>query len=341
MKKQTINYIGKTFTSKYFDKLTDSEYEDVIRWFKSKPNKNKVIESLSNVLTGKKVQMTDIEKYYFRDLIYSTKLKYSKWSIEEVLKNKELLGFLKGRIKAYPKVFKDTDPLGKNIETAFRISGKEIAKKPSNFPLKEAKRIIKKYNINNNYYDFSCGWGVRLLASLSLNINYFGTDVNVRLFDKLNEMVSDIKENNLLLFFPNVDIRNCSSETFISEWENKMGLCFSSPPYYDLEDYKFGDQSIKNYKTYKEWLDNYVEITMQNIYLYLIDGGYFLLNIKNTKEYKMMTDMKRIAEKYFKFVRFETLNYGKRVKSNKEIEKGTEDIAVFVKFDKDKQNVLK
>ena len=57
--------------------------------------------------------------------------------------------------------------------------------KPSNFPIKTVDYIINKYNINDKYYDFSCGWGVRLLSSFRNNISYYGTDPNNILVQRL------------------------------------------------------------------------------------------------------------------------------------------------------------
>ena len=63
-----------------------------------------------------------------------------------------------------------------------------------------------------------------------------------------------------------------------------MGVAFSSPPYFDLEDYKIGQgQSYKEGMEYKDWCRNYVIPTLMNIYQYLVDGGYFVLNLKNPK----------------------------------------------------------
>jgi hypothetical protein len=73
-----------------------------------------------------------------------------------------------------------------------------------------------------------------------------------------------------------------------------MGLVFSSPPYYDLEDYIVGDQSIyenKEIKTYKNWTETFIIPTINNSYNYLVKGGYLLINIKNLIGYPMYTDI--------------------------------------------------
>ena len=66
-----------------------------------------------------------------------------------------------------------------------------------------------------------------------------------------------------------------------------MGLCFSSPPYFSLEDYGIGkEQSYKKGMTYKEWRDGFIPQTVENCYRYLVKGGYFIFNVKSFRDYK-------------------------------------------------------
>ena len=62
--------------------------------------------------------------------------------------------------------------------------------------------------------------------------------------------------------------------------KNKIGLIFTSPPYYALEDYKFGEQSIKSNSTYVDWLNNYMDKTIKNAKSYLIEDGV-LANVQS------------------------------------------------------------
>jgi hypothetical protein len=66
-----------------------------------------------------------------------------------------------------------------------------------------------------------------------------------------------------------------------------MGLAFSSPPYFSLEDYQIGEaQSYKKGMTYKEWRDGYIPRTVENIWRYLVPGGHFIFNVKSFRDYK-------------------------------------------------------
>lgn len=193
--------------------------------------------------------------------------------------------------------------------------------------------MLEKYNVNNNYYDFSCGWGARLTGALKNNVNYFGTDPNYLLTERLQQLANDYKSSvgNTDII---TDIRTQGSEIFNPDWENKIGVAFSSPPYFYLEDYKIGNQSWKNGTSYKEWIENYLRPTFQNIYLYLVQSGYFILNINNFKDFDLVGDSIKVAKECgFKLVKLETLDNIKRCNSNSSFNDNSEKIMVFIKGD--------
>lgn len=149
------------------------------------------------------------------------------------------------------------------------------------------------YYILGAWLVIGCFMSIWLIYVMT-RIMYFGTDPNYKLTKKLNElgeMYNDVNGTGTY------DIRTQGSEIFIPEWENKMGLAFSSPPYYNLEDYKHGEQSIKNYETYENWLNSYWDSTVKNIKKYLCDDGIMLLNIKNFNKFNLLDDMKEICER--------------------------------------------
>ena len=101
------------------------------------------------------------------------------------------------------------------------------------------------------------------MSSLRCGINYYGTDPNYLLVDKLNEFYNDYK--SLRRDCPNCKIYCQGSEDFIEELENKVGVAFSSPPYFNLEDYKVGNQSYKQGMNYDNWVNSYLRPTFKNI----------------------------------------------------------------------------
>jgi hypothetical protein len=225
--------------------------------------------------------------------MYDSKLYSSKWSINEFFECNDLIRFAYAKVKKFPNVFPTEVSDADNINTVLRLSPSGTAAKLSNYPIYSVHNILNMYNVNNNYYDYSCGWGVRLLGALSRRINYFGTDPNCKLVNKLLELNTEYTKINKKN--STTDIRCLGSEIYIPEWENTIGVAFSSPPYYDLEDYKYGEQSIKTNSSYAEWLSNYWTNTVRNIFRYLINDGFFLLNIKSFKGLDLLNDMKQIT----------------------------------------------
>lgn len=183
---------------------------------------------------------------------------------------------------------------------------------------------MQKYNINGNYYDFSCGWGIRLLSSLRNKINYYGVDTNDVLVERLNAISDTFKssmESSAI-----TDIRCARSEDFIPEWEGKMGLAFSSPPYFNLEYYEGEQTSCKEDTKYEDWVNNYLEPTIINIYRYLVKDGIFAININNFQKYNnydLIGDTIRLADKNgFKLIEVADLKNITRCSGHKEWAKG-------------------
>ena len=211
------------------------------------------------------------------------------------------------------------------------MGGKGVCSKPANFPIKTVDAVLSKYNVNNIWYDFSCGWGDRLMGALKNKVNYLGTDPNYLLTERLDQLAKDYKAVNGLNRGI-IKIRTQGSEVFVPEWENKVGLAFSSPPYFYLEDYKIGNQSFKEGVSYEDWKENYLRPTIKNIKRYLVDNGNFLLNINNFLNYNLVEDTKNIAEQEgFKFIENYRLENIKRCKSTQGFNDNSENIMVFRK----------
>lgn len=262
-----ISHLGQTINTTFFKDISDSEYQEIVRQMYEKPSIELVNAQIRDIYRFNQTTNNYITDYYFKDLMYDTKVYYNKWSISEMLQSKELVGCFIAKVESNEKVFPKEQPLISNFNTALRLGGKGVASKVSNFPMEIADMILDAYNTNGNYYDFSCGWGVRLTSAMKKCLNYFGTDPNYKLVDRLNEYATNFKKQTLTR--SNAKIYCQGSETFIPELENKIGLAFSSPPYFYLEDYKWGKQSWKQGTTYQEWLDNYMKPTIRNIYIYM------------------------------------------------------------------------
>lgn len=329
MNTKKIEYLGETLETKHFVDLDLNEYVDLRNQYYAKPDFEKVKQQFKTISKGG-TKNNEITNYYVKDLMAKTKIYYNKWSIEEVFNNKDLVGFFVAKTLDNKKVFPDSDSLIKKVETALRLGGKGVASKPANFPIKTVDYILEHYNVNNNYYDFSCGWGARLTSALKNKVNYYGTDPNYLLTNRLNQLANDYK--NTLNQDTIVDIRTQGSEEYVPEWRNTIGVAFSSPPYFYLEDYKVGNQSFKEGTSYESWLTNYYKPTMINIYKYLVDNGKMIININNFDKYNLVEDTIKLAESVgFKLVNMHTLENIERCNSKSTFNDNSEKIMVFEK----------
>lgn len=310
--KFTVSHLGKEFTTINIDPTISDEVCERIRTdFYVKPELAVVNRQLYNLYKGGKVHNHVID-YFIKQVLIKAKLKGAKWSIYEFMQSNGLIRFALTKVRNFPKVFPPNAGDVKNINAVFRLSPSGTAAKVSNFPYKTMVDILKKYNLNGNYYDYSCGWGIRMLASLNKNVNYFGSEPNSELVVQLNKLYEYRKSN--VPTSSTVQIFEQGSEVHINELENRIGLAFSSPPYFDLEEYGGEGQSISN-RNYTAWLNEYWFETVKNINTYLIDDGYFLINIKNIKGFNLSDDMcDLIVQNGFKYIEsFELKNINRIV----------------------------
>lgn len=288
-----IEFNGKTFETKFYREVSDDEFEQIRKEHYKKPPFEEVQKQFLAIADGKCTNGL-VTKFYVKDLMEKTKKRKSKFSMEEVFSSKELVGFLYGKSLSNPKVYNSKDVV-KNLETVCRIGGSGcVWASASNFPMETVDMLIEKYNRNGIVYDFSCGWGSRMLGTIRNGVKYCGTDPNHLLVDRLRQMGADYASTTHSGV--DIDIRTQGSERPIAEWKGKIGLAFSSPPYFDEEDYVIGEQSYKPGMTYQEWLNTYLLPTIKNIYEYLTPDGVFCINVKNLGRHKLEDDVNRFAE---------------------------------------------
>lgn len=156
------------------------------------------------------------------------------------------------------------------------------------------KFLIKYAKIGDNYFDASCGWGNRLCGALKANVNYFGTDPNKSLYKKLLKMYSKFKK--ITNTNATAEIKCQGSEIYIPEYENKMDVAFTCPPYFFLEVYTNEQKNILE-MSYKDWLKDFMYKTIDNTIKYLKNDGIFAINVKNIGKYKIFDDVKTYLNK--------------------------------------------
>ena len=326
MTDKDITYLGRTFKTSLSKPLTDEEYKEIVEYINTFPSKESAKDELVKVKNGG-LKIGDITGHYFLKLMYDARNGQDAWSINEALQSKEVMEYFNAKISVNDKVFHPSLPLGERIKTAFRLCGIRCCRKVPQFPLKAINNLLEKYTKpGDNYYDFSCGWGVRALSAMVNNVNYFGTDPNEQLIEKIKEMKEDYDEVNGTSH--KFDVRAIGSEVFVPEWEGKMDFIFSSPPYFALEIYKSNNQSYKEGMAYEEWISSWMKPTIDNIHKYLKDDGIFAINIKDIwyekNIYNLENDtVKLIEQNGFELIDMHTLKNIKRTFGSAHWEKHT------------------
>jgi hypothetical protein len=176
------------------------------------------------------------------------------------------------------------------------VTGENI----QNFKAQNARAIVEHLCpvLFGHVYDYSAGYGGRLLGISTSNMryNYVGVDPNSETVEHLNYLNDCIYEatGNRGTILKNV------SEVVVPI---EVDLAFSSPPYFNLEKYcDEPTQCMNQFTTLDEWFDGYVVPTMQNIHKGLNLDGVFATNIADyksygNKEYKVVERWIATAEK--------------------------------------------
>lgn len=219
---------------------------------------------------------------FFREEQYKAKNARAKYSPDEVLQSDELLEEAFEKIDAKPTYYNAGSDY-KNF-VSFITNEATMVSKVAIFSPNLARKIYERWcpKFYANVHDSSSGWGNRCQGAMTskYEYNYYGTDPNSGLHEHYNEQADFIREtlhtNNI------TDFRCCGSEEFIPEWEGKMDISFTSPPYFNTEKYSSElTQSAAKCANYYSWRDDFMRPTIKNVYRYLKPGAYYLLNLKN------------------------------------------------------------
>jgi hypothetical protein len=149
-----------------------------------------------------------------------------------------------------------------------------------NFPEGGAKRV----------YDFSAGWGDRLIAALATPTvqMYVATDPHKALQPMYNKILSELNQTGKLCI-----CKDQRAEVYEphKEFGSTFDLVLTSPPYFDCERYAAGTPDEKNqswflYSTVSEWLNGFLFPSLKNAAACLTKGGFLVLNISDIQKGK-------------------------------------------------------
>lgn len=213
-----------------------------------------------------------------------------------------------------------------NMRTLYFSVSRYYYDTPINYNPIRAKAILEYFTPKNGViYDYSCGYGGRMLGALSSknNFTYIGVEPNKDTYHNLLSLGEKIEKETLRS--NSFKIYNIGSEIFAPK-SNSVDLAFSCPPFFKKEIYSNElTQSINKFPIYEDWLENYVRPTIRNIYNSLKENGIFIFDIVdyyyNGKKIELTSDWKKIAIEegfYFKDTFDIRSNYRKKDENDNE-----------------------
>jgi hypothetical protein len=229
----------------------------------------------------------DAAKHFTSDLFLAAKGSGKSKSCLEVFADDELFKkVLKNRMgwctskedgTVRPYVFGIND---KMITQGMRSSG--LGYSVSHFKPLIAKYVFQKYGAKS-VLDYSCGWGARAVAAMSAGVAYYGTD----------PLTSD-RVNELLKRFGGVGF-SVKSGSEVADYSvfPKVDLCFSSPPYFDLEVYS-ADKAQSSSYGYSDWLKLYWEETVRRCSSKC--KLFSFVAVEKVGKHELLADMRGVCE---------------------------------------------
>lgn len=216
---------------------------------------------------------------------WSAKAKGSM-SMKEVFNNKQYLSEILRTI-----IIRGTFP--NEIELFKSLCRYRGNKRISGFMPCVAKAIYEKYCENkSSVLDFCAGFGGRMVGAMSCKKveSYTGSDVNIDTYFGLLDLYQTINKHTNIE--KQVNIINQDSITFMQQFrDNNFDFCFTSPPYYNAEEYTDDDsQSYKKFETYNKWFNMFL---VKSILEAMRISKKVGINIANTGGYDIADDLRK------------------------------------------------
>lgn len=223
---------------------------------------------------------TDICKYFCHKFYDATEV--GKVTMKEVFQNDDKLRYLIKNRLGFDWWDKEDNDETFNISFRMLIQGmrsSRLVPSISIFKPNIAKYMYMKYSEPGDVvFDYSAGWGGRMLGAASCGRKYIGVDPLTT--DELQVMADYFELKDITL------INNGSEHVKLDE--NSVDFSFSSPPYFNQEFYI--DDITQAYAQGEDYFyDEYWAKTMDNVKYMLKPGKIFGLNI--LRKYDRMIDM--------------------------------------------------
>ena len=154
-----------------------------------------------------------------------------------------------------------------------------------------AKILVNKYHAKT-VFDPCCGWGGRMLGSVSTGAHYTGFEPNTQTYENLCNLAKFLDiENKVTLI--------CDDAINIPKYDlPKVDLVLTSPPYFNLEVYsKEETQSIQKYTEYDMWSTAFLQTIIEHSLSIINDDGVSCWNVAKVGKNDMHNDVLKYHEK--------------------------------------------
>jgi hypothetical protein len=227
--------------------------------------------------------------YHFSPQFFDTKRKGGKSFIEIFNDDNHLMSVINNRMHiTYDKEYFGIS--GAMIRRAIKVmKGVNVSVFDPSFARFIYDRYTKKDDV---VLDISTGFGHRYLGAMSLldkNLTYIGVDPwedNIKSIENMHQFLG--LTNKLHLHSVGSELMSSHID---SEYIGKVNLCFSSPPYFDMEIYDHGSSnqaiSLCNYD-YDKFINEWWKSTVDQMMIMMAPNSKIILNLpiytKNKKE---------------------------------------------------------
>ena len=132
-----------------------------------------------------------------------------------------------------------------------------------------AKWIIDEFCESEKIYDYSSGYGARLIAATCCDRDYIGINNDIETVKQLRELKNWLKKNDLIN--SSIKIYNRNATEFKPK---QVNFIYSSPDFSRLEQYKY-----MSYEDEKFWINEYMTKIIKKSYISLNENGKFVCHI--------------------------------------------------------------
>ena len=138
-----------------------------------------------------------------------------------------------------------------------------------------SKFLVKRYSATS-VLDPCIGWGGRMIGSLAAGATYTGCEPDPNTFRGLRGILTDIQKAATLY--------NGPAETYVPTLPTgSVDMILTSPPYYTLELYTAGDQSVKDHMSWETWVSTWLRPLVTECLRCLKPNGKSCWSVKNFK----------------------------------------------------------